>query len=370
MNSTIVRQQTIANPQVSIVNINNAEVNQLGTCGNTIIVTSSQNITVFSISTRGDSVQTNVVPPTVNLGMQYLVPALNYTGFAVQMNSYNMSGILSSNTELLDFSYRLIIINARGVENQITVTEKLPTGDHTRSIPLDPFALIQLSSSAYWYKVTSSVEAAVILTNPCIDSVSCRCNMIAYQLQPTNFMEKEFIFPPFSATNYRLFVTSDDSVDLSCNTKTITVQPGSQDLLPYLPGLVNTNPILKTSKPSSLTVISPGLIVNLISTDMFSGCFLVHANLQAKPKALVIVETAQQNSLQIGNSVATGTSWEVISGTKYSYGNITLTLSSTVIWHPTTPIAVYVFESAGTVYGGPAISINDEPGKIPQNIKT
>ncbi|KAK2815326.1 hypothetical protein Q7C36_023592 [Tachysurus vachellii] len=361
MNDTIIHSLTLPSSQVSTVNIYNAEVNQLGICRNTIIVTSSQNITVFSISRRGDSVQTNVVPPTVNLGMKYLVPAFNYTDFAVKMNSYNMSGILSSSTNLLDFSSRLIIINARADVNNIAVTEKLPTGDKVTTITLGPFALIQLSSSAYWYKVTSSVEAAVILTNPCIDSVSCRCNMIAHQLRPTDLMGNEFIFPPFNETSYRLFVTSDESVDLSCNTVTKTVQPGSQDLLPYLPGLASTNPILKTSKPSSLSVISPGLIVNLIPTDKFSGCFLVHANSLAQPKALVIVETAQQNSLQIGNSVATGTSWEVISGTKYSWDFIPLPQSSVVIWHPTSPIAVYVFGGAGTDYGGPAISINSEP---------
>ncbi|XP_027010070.2 uncharacterized protein LOC113647501 [Tachysurus fulvidraco] len=363
MNNVVILEQTIASQQVSIVNIGSAEVNQFGIRGNTVIVTSSKNITVFSISTRGDSVQTNVVPPTVNLGTEYLVPALNYTDFAVQLNSYNMSGILSSSSDLLDFSYRLIIINAREVVNNIVVTEKLSTGNKETFITLDPFMLTQLSSSAYWYKVTSSVEAAVILTNPCIDSVNCKCNMIAHQLRPTKFMGTEFIYPPFNATRNRLFVTSDQSVDLSCNTETKTVQPGSQDLLPYLPGLVSTNPILTTSKPSSLTVISPGLIVNLISTDMFSGCFLVHSKTTAYSNALVIVETAQQNSLQIGNAAATGTTWEVISGTKYSWDLIPLTFPSSVIWHPTTPIAVYVFESAGThfLYGGPAISINDEP---------
>ncbi|KAG7318053.1 hypothetical protein KOW79_019088 [Hemibagrus wyckioides] len=363
MNTTVIKQLTNGSPQVSIVNINNAEVNQLGISGSAIRIISDKNITVFSISKRGDSVQSNLVPPTAHLGVEYLVPSLNYTELAVQMNTYNVSQFASSSAVLMDFSYRLLIINAKETDNVVTVTEKQPGGDIVTTITLGPLALTQLASSAYWFKVSSTDKVAVILTNPCVDSLSCRCNMIAHQLRPSELLGTEFIFPQFNSSTYRLFVTSAESVDLSCGSETRNIQPGSLGLLPYLPDLVSTNPILKTSKPSAVRVIRPGFIIDLLPKSMFAGCFLVHVNINTQPNALVIVETAQKDLLYIGSALATGTSWEEISGTPYSWDLITMTTSSSIIWHPNSPIAVYSIEKSGAVgvYGGPAISLNNEP---------
>lgn len=372
MNTTVITQRNISPPQVAIVNINNAEVNQLGISGNAIRITSDKNITVFSISKRGDSVQSNVVPPTAHLGVEYLVPSLNYTELAVQINTYNVSQFASSSPVLMDFSYRLLIINAKETDNVVTVTEKQPGGDTMTTVTLGPLALTQLASSAYWFKVSSTDKVAVILTNPCVDSLSCRCNMIAHQLRPNELLGTEFIFPQFNSSIYRLYVTSAESVDLSCGSETRNVQPGSLGLLPYLPDLVSANPILKTSKPSAVRVISPGFIIDLLPKSLFAGCFLVHVNINTQPNTLVIVETAQKDLLYIGSALATGTSWEEISGTPYSWDLIAVTTSSSVIWHPNSLIAVYSMEKSGAVgvYGGPAISLNDEPGKILQTIST
>ncbi|KAK3541430.1 hypothetical protein QTP86_025553, partial [Hemibagrus guttatus] len=363
MNTTVIIEKSIDQPQVSIVKINDAEVNQLGISGRAIRITSTKNITVFSISTRGDSVQSNVVPPTAHLGVEYLVPSLNYTELAVKMNTYNVSQFTSSNDVLMDFSYRLLIINAKETDNVIKVTEKLPSGDNEITVTLGPLALTQLASSAYWFKVSSSDKVAVILTNPCVDSLSCRCNMIAHQLRPNELLGTEFIYPQFNSSKYRLFVTSAESVDLSCGSESRNIPPGSTGLLPYLPDLVSTNPILKTSKPSAVRVISPGLIIDLLSKSLFAGCFLVHVTMPSQPKALVIVETAQKDLVHINTIPAAGTSWEEISGTPYSWDLITLSNPSSVIWHPNSPIAVYSMENSGAVgiYGGPAISLNNEP---------
>ncbi|XP_034154119.1 uncharacterized protein LOC117595801 [Pangasianodon hypophthalmus] len=364
MNGVIINRMIPDIPQVFDVNIPGAEVNQLGVSNNSIRIISDKKITVLSINKRGDSIQTNVVPPTTRLGVEYLVPSPNYTKLAVQLNTYNPSNFIDSTTVPMDFSYRLIIINAEAVENSVTVTQKLPDGDEVTTMKLDPFALTQLPSSSFWFKVSSTAKVAVILTNPCMDTQNCRCNMVAHQLRPTDFLGTEFIFPPINTTVKHLFVTSAKRVDLSSGSETKTVEPGSIGMLPFLPGLDTGNPSLTTSQPASLRVIQPGLIIDLLPKTMFSGCYLVHRTTQTQSLALVIVATGQKNDVRMGPDPLSGVTWNDISNAEYSWALIDLDrCKSCVIWHPTSQIAVYVFETSltGVRYGGPAISVNDIP---------
>lgn len=350
------------------MDVSTAEVDQFGISGNTIRITSDKNISVLSFSNRGDSTQSNVVPPITNLGMEYLVPSPNYTDFAVQLNNYNASKFTDFTIMPMDFSYRLIIINAESVNNTVTVTQRGPTGDSIETITLGPFALTQLPSSDYWYLVKSTAKVAVILTNPCMDTQSCRCNMVAHQLRPTNFLGTDFIFPPFNNTNMRLFVTSDQNVNLNSGSESRAVEPGSVGLLPYLPGLATGSPSLTVTQPASVRVIYPGLIIDLLPNDMFSGCYLVNTHVPANAKALVIVKTAQKNDLSMGSGPVSGAKWTDLSDAGYSWALLDLShCKSCVIWHPTSSIVVYVLETSGSgvTFGGPAISINDEPGKVP-----
>lgn len=351
------------------MNIPNGEVDQFGVSGNAVRITSNKNITVLSFNKRGDSTQSNVVPPTTRLGTNYLVPSPSYSDLATQLNTYSTSQFTASTVEPMDFSYRLLIINAEEVNNTITVTQRTPTGDSSDTITLGPFALTQQPSSDFWYKVSSTAKVAVILTSPCIDTQNCRCNLVAHQLRPTNLLGADFIFPPFNGTDKRLFVTTADTVTLTSGSESRTVSSGSVGLLPYLPGLTSGSPSLSTSRPASVRVIYPGLIIDLIPNTMFSGCYLVHNNVQSQAKALVIVDTTQKQNLYMGSNLISGATWNDLGAVGYSWAFIALSgCKSCVIWHPSSPIVVYVFETSnsGATFGGPAISLNDEPGKVLQ----
>ncbi|XP_053466931.1 uncharacterized protein LOC128599421 [Ictalurus furcatus] len=271
----VINTTSISTPQVFVVTIPNLEVNQIGFSINVLRIISNYSITVVSISSRRDSIQTNIVIPTNRLGVEYLVPAPNYNTLAVQLNNYNVSQFISSTTVPTDFSFSLIIINAENVTNVVTVTQTSPTPGNG-DIKLDPFALILLPSNCSYSKVSSSAKVAVIITSPCVDTQNCRCNMVAHQLLPTNLMGTEFFFPslkdklPFTFS--QLFVTSADSVDLSSGSEKKTVAPGSTDLLPFYPE--TGSPVLTTTQPALLSLINPGLIIDLIPKNMFSGCYL------------------------------------------------------------------------------------------------
>lgn len=371
-NGTVINRSSVSTPKVFVVNIPNLEVNQIGFSFNALRITSNYNITVVSMSSRRDSIQIHTVPPTNRLGVEYLVPAPNYNTLTVQLNKYNESQFISSTTVPTQFSFSLIIINAENVTNVVTVTQTSPTPGNG-DIKLDPFELILLPSNCSYSKVSSSAKVAVIITSPCVDTQNCRCNMVAHQLLPTNLMGTEFFFPslkdqlPF--TFMQLFVTSADSVDLSSGSEKKTVAAGSTDLLPFYPE--TGSPVLTTTQPAFLSLVNPGLIIDLIPKNMFSGCYLVHTTLQSQSQVLIIVETAKKEELQITSNPTTTSpgsslSWKDVSGTSYSWALTPPNCKSCVIWHPTSPIAVYILETSpsGVIYGGPAISVNDEPGKV------
>lgn len=370
MNGTSVNQSFISIPQVFTVNVSGAEVNQFDVSTKSIRIVSDKNITVLSINKRGDSIQANVVLPTTHLGLEYLVPSHNYTELAVQLNTYNYSVVTDSSIAPMDFSYRLLIINAENVSNSVAVTKKTPEKEESTEIALGPFELTQLPSDAFWFKVSSTAKVAVILTNPCIDTENCRCNLVAHQLRPTTFLGTEFIFPPFDDPVNRLVVTSADSVDLSCGSESKTVAPGSIGLLPYLPALDTGSPSFTTSVPASVRVIHPGIIIDLLPKTLFSSCYLVHTNRQTRAFVILIVETATKDDTHMGIellSAVISVNWNNMGDTGYSWASVNLnSYRSCIFWHPTSKIAVYVFEYSESLvlYGGPAISVNNEPGKV------
>lgn len=370
MNGTVIHSVNISAVGVTTLNVLNAEINLLGVSGNSIRITSDKNIAVLSYNKRGDSIQANVVPPTTCLGKHYMVPSPNYTEFAVKMNSYNFSAYADPSIEPMDFSMNLLIVNAEAVINSITVYKNSPTAQSSDTFDLGPYAVILLPRNSFWYEVTSTAKVAVIITNPCMDSLNCRCNLVAHQLRPTDFLGTSFIFPPFDNTDKRLFVTSSDSVVLSSGSDTQSVAPASIGLLSFLPGQSTGG--LTTTTSASVRVILPGLIIDVLPTNMFAGCFLVQTNDPTKAQVLLIVKTAEKGDIHKDSNVISTAVWRDLSDVGYSWAVISLTERSCVIWHPTSRIAVYVLETSGSgvTYGGPAISINKEPGNVLQNTES
>ncbi|KAM9431895.1 uncharacterized protein Hap1MRO34_003030 [Clarias gariepinus] len=296
--------------------------------------------------------------------MNYLVPSFNYTDLAVRLNTYNVSQFIDTTTVPMDFSFRLIIINAEAVNNTVTVTQTTDGGGTTDSvITIGPYSLNQLPSSNSYFQVSSTGKVAVILTNPCIDTPNCKCNMVAHQLRPTSLLGDSFLYPYYNATGMGLFVASENNVDITSGSQKSSVSPGSITMLPYFPGLSTGSTILTTSQPASVNVIYPGLIVELLPTTSFAGCFLVHSTATANTMALIIALTSEKDKVQMGTTPLSAT-WNALNDTGYSYTTASITNpSSNFIWHPSSPIGVYIIATSNiaVTFGGPAIVLNDEP---------
>lgn len=129
------------------------------------------------------------------------------------------------------------------------------------------------------------------------------------------------------------------------------------------PAVIREHPFaISTTVHVSLRLISPGLILDLIPTSMFAGCYLLDFN-SPSSGALVIANTSIANGVRI-NDQSSGISWSVMIGTEYSWALVE-TQNIGTIWHPTSKIGVYMIErlESNSIYGSPAMAINMDPGK-------
>ncbi|XP_057197070.1 uncharacterized protein LOC130558587 [Triplophysa rosa] len=341
-----------------------AEVHQLGSSSNSIRITSDNDIVVHSFSQTNigtlleKSVQTHVVQPITNLGTNYLIPSLNHSDLIQTFNRSSPDPWYQRNS-----SFKLIIINAEYTENTVTIVKNISGSVQEEKIKISSYQLIQIQANASLIKVESSHKVAVILTHPCLEmTASCKCNMIVNQILPTEFQGQNFVVPYIpSITQSRLLMTSNDK-STSLSHSNVQLQPSPSGLLSLSDQ--TKSQYVNTSGNVSLTLISPGLFIEVIPENMFAACYLlqVYSDVSSTNKqALVIAETSSKTNLHKQNNLVTNAVWFDIPGTKYSSAPVSLSESTTVIWHPTSKIAVYILENTGTtVYGGPAIAINTQ----------
>lgn len=340
-----------------------AEEYQFAFSNKSFRITSDKNITVLSISGWEGRFNSRVVPPDQNLGTVYQIPALNYTKIAA---SFNLS--VTSNVTFLNF--RLMIINAVDGDNRVTIKYGDGSGQGQETITLGPFDLFQMQINGSVGEISATDKVAVILTHPCLDTVNCSCNMVANQLKPQVSDRKVASFPVPSIFGVKqLFVTTNQAFKVCQgvfnNANSIAVQT-SADILPLFPNFVNKTLLISTSIHVSLRLISPGLILDLMPTSMFSGCFLVDFN-SLHSGALVIANTSSTTGVKM-NDQPLNVIWYPLNGTEYSWALVEAQVIGT-IWHPNTKIGVYMTErlDSNTVYGSQAIALNMDLGKCLNN---
>ncbi|KAK7146967.1 hypothetical protein R3I94_009724 [Phoxinus phoxinus] len=314
----------------------------------TVMISSTELIVVQSISRRGDSVQTNVVQPLKNLGTFYSIPALNYSNM---INVFFESAINSSK---IYSSFRLLIINGEDTSNLIKIVKK----PNNIIYNLDPYAVLQLQTDGTEIAVESDYRVAVMLTHPCVMTSECKCNMVVNQLHPDTQWDSRFARP--SLGNVWLHLTSSTNVIVSGgNIQSGTFEAYSSKLL-SLASLTSYSPLISTSGPASLRLVGPGLVIELIPLSRFSACYLVVPVDLTGAEVFVIAETEYRNSVYIDGHLLSSTQWSTISDSEYSSALVSLD-GTHVIWHPSTKIAVYVFEGSSYLYGGAAISLSANP---------
>nr|XP_055066922.1 uncharacterized protein LOC129448509 [Misgurnus anguillicaudatus] len=339
-----------------------AEVYQLDYATQSIRINSTKNIVVHSGSNTYDgvnkkSVQTNVVQPDENLDTHYLIPSLNYTDLLATFG-ISQPDIASNRYG----SFRLIIINAEDTENNITIVKNISGSIQLESFMIPSYQLIQLQADASLMMVNSSSKIAVLLTHPCLEKPDCKCSMIVNQILPVRFQGQNFVVPSFPGiTQRQLFTTSRD--------KAISLSQNNTNLMPNLSGLrsisdPNKSQYVTASSNVSLRLISPGLFIELIPESMFAACYLLQFYTNINRKAIVIAKTESKDKVHVGKNTLQNPGWTEIPDTEYSSATVILSYAFTVIWHPSSKIAVYILEDTlQTIYGGPAIPINEKPDK-------
>ncbi|KAL0171525.1 hypothetical protein M9458_031836, partial [Cirrhinus mrigala] len=314
------------------------EIHQFGPTSQTVRISSSEDIVVQSISKKGDSVQTNVIQPYKNLGTVYTIPSLNYSQM---INTFQQSAKIVSKRYR---SFRLVIINGYPGINVVTIV-KMPVNE---TYTLSAYAALQLQINGTETAVVSKYDVSVLLTHPCVEMEECRCNMVLNQLFPDTLRDSSFVVPSIlNTSNFWLHVSS--SVKTSAtggNLELNTLDAYSSKLL-SLPSLQLGSQFIITSNLASLRLVVPGIIIEPIAQYMFSACYLAPVS-STDAMALIIAETSYRDSVYIDGDLLSSNKWSTIANSVYS--SVLVSLDDThVIWHPSTKIAVYVFEKSTNV---------------------
>lgn len=318
-------------------------------------ISSSKLIVVLWISQRGDSVQSNFIQPVKNLGKLYSIPFINYNQMLASL--YNTEELLA-----LD-NWRCIIINAGNIMNVISIQTVGMNAQQAFNFTLSPYELYQFQTNGSEIKVYSKNTVAVLLTHPCAETTRCDCNMVMNHVLPENLWGRTFVVPSVKNLNSTwLQVTSTTDVMLrSQNIAILASNPSDLITFPYL----KSGPQLITaSNYMSIRLISPGLVLELMPESMFAACYLLQMN-STGAEALIIAETASRGDVYVDAGLLSSTDWKTVANSNYS--SVTVSLSGThIIWHPASRIGVYMFErmESGIPYGGPAVILNEDPGKV------
>lgn len=323
-------------------------------------VNSTKLIVVLWISQRGDSVQSHFVQPVKNLGKLYSIPFNNYN--QMMASSSSMADLLATDSWRYS-SFRLIIINAENIMNAISIQTVGTNAQRAFNFTLRPYELFQFQTNGSEIKVYSSNTVAVLLTHPCVEATGCDCNMVVNHVLPQNLWGQTFVVPSLKNLNSTwLQVTSTMKVmHRGQNIKILASD--SSDLISF-PYLESESQFISASNNVSIRLISPGLILELMPETMFAACYLLQIN-STEGEAFIIAETASRGDVHIDGDLISSTDWKTITSSNYS--SVSVPISGThVIWHPTSRIGVYMFErmESGIPYGGPAVILNEDPGKI------
>lgn len=322
-----------------------AEERKLGVSQKTVQVTSSNYIVVVLISKQGDSVQTNVIQPYRNLGTFYSIPQLNYSEMLSKFSQ--ATGSISTRYKFC----RLIVINAESDTNIIQIVRK---SQNNEEIVLQSYTLLQLELNGTEIAIDALYKVAVLVSHPCLEVTSCKCNMMLNQLHPDVHWGQSFVLPFLNITTW-LHMTVNTFV--TGNTLVTENALAAGTLEPIQLGTQTVNTIY----PASLRLISPGHILEVIPETMFAACYLVHFSV-AYGNVSVIAETVNKSQVHKDHGLLSSESWTTIPNTKYSIVSVSLQ-GRHVIWHPTSKIAVYMFRSmtSGIQYGGPGVVLSEIP---------
>ncbi|XP_023252303.1 IgGFc-binding protein-like [Seriola lalandi dorsalis] len=296
----------------------------------TLVITSSNRITVQAISQKSNSLQTALVIPTEKLGTEYLIPPIPSIQGTTDQVTVNV-------TERNPF--KLIIVSA-DQDTKVTVT-----GARTQKVSLKP----QQISSIWVHErdelraVTADQPVAVLFAHPCANRQNCTCGLLYNMLPPARNQKLKFYIPPFLATG----AVAETFLLLSKEK-------------PYNVAFDPDSPLVKTSGTAIL--YRPGLLLALVPEEDFASCFVVNHIPDTKGFAVIVVHKDFTDGVQIGDLPLKNPAWQKLKGTEFVSTELKLALPQNFIWHKSSNMAVYfVGHTESGLFGNPAPIISTSP---------
>lgn len=307
-----------------------------------VVIRASKDIVVLSVMSRGDRQQTVVVQPTKSLGTLYYTPDLS---------SYGSSGNGLGFQDFPGAKGKIVVINS----DKANVVKVRSSGQmETRE--LEPFQVFQMNSSDFQpVKIEAEERVAVLLSHPCAKTTNCTCEMMAIQLRPANTWGKDFLLP--YAENETVAVTSDKSFTVEAGSLTNTASTPSYSSSHHLIHDLKSQ-WAKSSKDSSLMLLEPGKITQVIPKSHFAACLLTS---NQASKALVIAPDSEKNNVRFWNVPLLADWKQFNSSLNYSWAEYNLNNLDVPIWHPSAKIMVYV--KHGEKWRK-AYTLSTEPGNL------
>ncbi|XP_008428855.1 uncharacterized protein LOC103477490 isoform X2 [Poecilia reticulata] len=311
--------------------INEAKVSDLFTVFNisdkTVRITSTKDIVIQAVSSRGRSVQSALVIPTTKLSSKYFVPPVPET-----------EGATSGGDPMVNVTerapFRLIIVNPDEPKASVTIKgrEEIPI-----SIEPGKAAQIWVRNDSTTQYVEADKGVAVYFSHPCAVQRQCTCGLLHAVLPPAKNTTMRFPIPPFLGKPASI-MQSDDSTR----------------------GWVNSSsPLVKSA--GTAIVYWPRLLLTLVPVEEFASCFMVQFIEDKKNVLIIVVHKDHKQGIHVGNDPLEGAGWQELQGTDYVSTNHSIS-STTVVWHTSANMTVYhMVQQNNTWFGNPAPVVSANP---------
>ncbi len=300
----------------------------------TLHITSTNKITVHAISLRSSSMQTALVIPADKLGKEYLIPPVP----KIQGTTEPPSKVTTAVIERSPF--KLIIVNA-DQENSVTVEGEVP---YAVSLQPRQTAQIWVNEDKAFRVLKADHPVAVLFGHTCAIQHNCTCGLLYTMLPPAKEDELKFYIPPVLAE------------DAEAETFVLLSEGGSTSIKAFDPD----SPVVTTAGTAIL--YRPGLLLTLIPETDFASCSVVNPIPNTDTFAVIVVHKDFTDGVHIGSLPLQSPEWQKLKGTEYVSTRVPATDKS-VIWHPSSKMAVYFLGRKGSaLFGNPAPIISKTPG--------